>query len=127
MMNLRNFILNVHSRVYHILAFFAALYMIIVHLYDFRFKDFLPVSSYSAIYFQCCTFLSIAIGGEISNFGTNSQELIGYYNVVGYATGNLYLGIAAIFLSFIIYYIIYIIRKNKSSNKQEKIAGLINS
>ena len=123
MMSLRNFILNVHSRTYHLLAMYVAIYMIIMKLYDFRFKDFLPVSMYSAIYFQFCTILSLLIGGEISNFGPLSKELGFLYEITGYATGNLLLGVLAIFVGFIAYGSIYLIRK-RIDNKRNKLVNV---
>ena len=92
-------------------------------LYDFRFKDFLIVSGYSAIYFQFCTVLSLLIGVEISNFGPLRKELGFLYEITGYATGNLLLGVLAIFIDFIVYESIYLIRK-RIDNKRNKLVDV---
>ncbi len=108
--DLQSLLLNIHSRTYHILLFYVALYMIIVKLYDFRFKDSIPVGIFNASYFTFCTILSIFIGGEISNFGPESVELYWFYDIFGYATGNVLLGIIAIFVSILCFSFVKLIK-----------------
>lgn len=120
MTDLRGLILHTHSRTYHLLMLYAAIYMIAAKMYDFRFKDFIPVSMYSACYFQAATFLSLFIGGEISNFGPRSPELGWLYEKTGYATGNLMLGITAIFVGFLVYGGIALIRMWIKKSKEKK-------
>lgn len=122
--NLLNFILNIHSRVYHILAFFCALYIAVNKLYDYRFKDFLPVSAYSALYIQLCTVLSLFMRSDLSVFGPWTSEIKVVYNYCEYATGNLLLSIACLLIGFIVYLVINLIRSSisKSKNKKNKIS-----
>lgn len=118
--NLEALFLNTHSRLYHILLFYVAIYMIVTKLYDFRLKDCIPVGLFNASYFTFCTILSIFIGGEISNFGPESVELYWFYDIFGYATGNILLGIIAIFLSILCYLFVLGIKKINKKRIEQK-------
>lgn len=117
--NLQGFVLHVHSRVYHILLLYVAIYMIVNKMYDFRFKDSVIVAIFNSSYFAFCTILSIFIGGEISNFGPESVELYWFYDIVGYASGNLILMILASIICLLTYLITNIFI-NISSHKPIK-------
>lgn len=94
--------------------------MIVTKLYDFRLKDCIPVGLFNASYFTFCTILSIFIGGEISNFGPESVELYWFYDIFGYATGNILLGIIAIFLSILCYLFVLGIKKINKKRIEQK-------
>ena len=111
--NLEGFILHIHSRVYHIILLYGAIYMLVNKMYDFRMKDSVIVAVYNSAYFIFCTILSIFIGGEISNFGPESTELYWFYDIVGYANGNLILCIIASILSLLVYFSVNSLIKKK--------------
>ncbi|MGM9859047.1 MAG: hypothetical protein ACI311_07390 [Bacilli bacterium] len=124
--NLEGFILNVHSRVYHILLMYVAIYMIANKMYDFRFKDSIAVAVFNCSYFAFCTIMSIFIGGEMSNFGPESVELYWFYDKVGYATGNLILCILATIVSLLCYLIANLIINTRNKNIKEKHQNISN-
>lgn len=111
--NLEGFILHIHSRVYHILLMYVAIYMLINKMYDFRFKDCIFLAIFNSSYFIFSTILSLFIKGEISNFGPESAELSWFYDIVGYAPGNLILCILASLFSVLIYSSINFFKKSK--------------
>lgn len=106
-----SFVMNFHSRLYHFCMLAGALYMIIVKLYDFRFKDFYfsAVAVYS--YFTFCTVLSLFIKADIAHFGPNSAQLGFLYKKVGYVVGNVILCVVVFIIAILIFYIINLIKK----------------
>ena len=112
------YIMNMHSRLYHFANLAIVYYVLGTKIYKFEFKDWVPVTLTNAAYFVLATMLSLFMGGEVSNFGPNSNELGFFYDYVGYATGNLII----IFLVFIIGFLIFKVgdmirvRHHKNSN-----------
>lgn len=115
------YIMNLHSRLYHFCNFAVAIYIIGTKLYTFEFKDWVPAAIANAGYFVFCTVLSLFVGGEISNFGPESPELVPYlYKFTGYATGNLVLALLCFVLSFLLFLTINEIKNSVNKKKQLK-------
>ena len=112
------YISNIHSRFYHFVNLSIAFYILGIKLYRFEFKDWFAVSSVNALYFVFATFLSLFMGGEVSNFGPNSNEVKYLYNLVGYATGNLIIIFLVYIFGYAIFKIIDVKRKKQENNNQ---------
>lgn len=111
-----SFIMNLHSRFYHFAMLAGALYMLILKMYDFRFKDYFMAASIASLYIVFCTVVSLLLKGDISYFGPDSGPLKFFYNLFGYAIGNVLICIVIYIVAFLVYYIInyFILKQNKS-------------
>jgi len=105
------YIMNFHSRFYHFLIGAGALYMVIIKLYDFRFKDFFVVALGCCVYFLVISILSLFIGGSFLYIGVNTAYLEYFHNTFGYFTTYLLACIALFIAGFVLYSLVYLIKK----------------
>ena len=104
------YIMHYHSRIYHIMMLTTAIYLVVVNVYDFRFKDFILCAGIVSLYFGFCTTLSVLIGANISIFGPGSQYFQVIYNRFGYGVGNLLLCAIVYLAGFFVWGSIKLIR-----------------
>lgn len=101
-----SFLMNLHSRFFHLCMLAGAVYIIAVKLYDFKFADFFPTGLTTMAYFNFCTILSLLIGGNLSYFGPDSSVMAFVYQTFGYAVGNLLFSFLTMIVSLICFYLI---------------------
>lgn len=111
------FLMNLHSRFFHLCMLAGAIYITAVKLYDFNFSDFIPTGLTTMAYFNFCTFLSLFIGGNLSYFGPDSTIMKFVYDLFGYAVGNLMFSFLTMFVSFLSFLIINLFIKLVKKHK----------
>lgn len=116
-----SFVLNLHSRLYHITMLTGAIYMIVVKLCNFKFKDFYFSAISVCAYFIFCTVMSMALNTNIANYGPSSKQLGFLYNKVGYVVGNIFVCFVVFVIAMVIYGAIYITKKYAYNKYNKKI------
>lgn len=114
-------IIHFHSIVYHTIMLAVAIYIAIVGLYKFEFKDSISVGAFLFGYIAFCTILSIYIKADISLFGPYNTVFGFMHKQVGYVVTNLALGMLTAFISVLVYSLINIprfIKANKAKRKE---------
>jgi len=103
--------MHYHSRIYHILMLASAIYLVVINVYDFRFKDSILCILSVSLYLVFCSVLSMIVNRDISIFGPDSEYFQIIYTRFGYGVGNLMLCAVLVFGGLLIYGVIDIIKK----------------